>query len=138
MIKTKFLRKWGFSALFYAAITALLAFHLALWPGPAQGQGQGRKEKFYQLDELIKLFKIAKESGFSEQQLHEITIEDEGKTINAWDYLQKLLAKKEGDEKRQKMLMGKIYLSVQEVMDELNEKNPEDLTQLRKSMLLNE
>ncbi len=106
------------------ALGAIFAPH----PGTAQ---EVRGKGFYDVEELRRLLEVAREAGFSEQELREITIEDEGKVINVWQYLQELERKKREAAARLKAQQEKVYLTVQEQLEELKKDDPEDLTRLR-------
>lgn len=88
-------------------------------------------EGFYDLEELERIFEVARESGFSEEELRQITIEDAGEQINAWEYLQKRREREAAEAAREKERREKVYLTVKEIVDELNEDRAGDLSELR-------
>ena len=71
------------------ALWCLFALAALVTGVSAQGQEE-RKEGFYDVEELKRLLEVARESGFTEKELREITIEDGGKVINVWDYLKEV------------------------------------------------
>jgi len=94
---------------------------------------------FYGIDELERLFQIAKESGFGEEELRQIAIEDEqGKTVNAWDYLQEMRRRRSLKDRSSQERLQKIYLTVQDVLAELRRREKEDLKDLRDKSVFRE
>lgn len=98
-------------------------------------QAEDLSQGFYDLQELIRLIEIARESGFSEEQIREITIEDQGRVINAWEYLQEIQARRAAEEQRIRERESRVYLTVQDVVDDLIKMEDEDLHKLRESLL---
>ncbi len=123
--------------------------------GPDTAFAQLRKG-FYDVVELRRLLEVARESGFSEKELREITIEDNGefikaarkagfsakelsmmtvegneKKLNVWGYLQVLEIRKKLADDRLKAQRTKVYLTVQDLFADMKKKDPEDLTKLR-------
>ena len=91
-----------------------------------------RTEGFYDIDQLERLFQIARESGFSEQEIREITIEDEeGKSVNAWDYLQDVKRRRSMQDKADQEKLKKIYITVQDILSDLRRREKDDLRKLR-------
>ena len=91
-----------------------------------------RTEGFYDTDQLERLFQIARESGFSEQEIREITIEDEqGKSVNAWDYLQDVKRRRSMRDKADQEKLKKIYITVQDILSDLRRREKDDLLKLR-------
>jgi len=90
----------------------------------------------YDIDELRRLIDLARESGFSDEQVREITVEDEaGHTVNAYAFLEAYDRRIKEDAARIAAEQNKIYLSPKDVMKELDKKQPQDLNQLRDKML---
>jgi hypothetical protein len=105
----------------------------------APGKSAEHQAGFYDVEQLERLFHVAKESGFGEAELRQITIEDEhGKTVNAWEYLEEMkrrrTVKTTGDQER----LRKIYLTVQDVLAELRRREKEDLRDLRDKSVFKE
>jgi hypothetical protein len=85
------------------------------------------------------LFQIAKESGFGEAELRQITIEDEhGKSVNAWAYLQEMKTRRNVKDRGTQDRLQKIYLTVQDVLAELRRREKEDLRDLRDKSVFKE
>lgn len=90
----------------------------------------------YDINELRRLIEIARESGFSEKQIEDITVEDEeGNVIKAWAFIQDYDRRKKEEAERLAAQRAKVYLTPQEIIDELDEKQPKDIDDLREKML---
>jgi len=147
------------SLLRHALVAAALAALLAPAPAPAQTPPAGEtprppvdglelpppgsveappREGFLDLQELIRLLEVAKESGFTEEQLKDITVEDEGRLINAWEYVQEQRRKAEATAKARQERESRVYLTVKDVVKELMELEPKDLRKLRDELVLHE
>ena len=114
-------------------LMTLLALGAALGllaAAPALTQEE-RAEGFRNVEELKRLLEVARESGFSEQELREITIEDNGKIINVWEYLEEVERQKRLAAERRKAQREKVYYTVQDIFADLDKEEPADLTQLR-------
>lgn len=98
---------------------------------PVQSQ-QVEQEGFRNIVELRRLMEVAREAGFSDEEMREITIEDnEGNIVNVWKYLEEIERKKRLEAEKRKAQEEKIYLTVQDVFTELKKDEPADLTRLR-------
>ena len=115
-------------------LASLLCFGAAfglLSASPALTQ-EVKKEGFRNVEELKRLLAVAREAGFSEKEMREITIEDgEGNVINVWDYLEEIERQKRLEAERLKARKEKKYLTVQDVFADMRKGEPADLTQLR-------
>ena len=90
----------------------------------------------YNIDELRRLIDLARESGFSDEQVRDITVEDEsGNSIRAYEFLQAYDRRQKEEAARIAAVQKKVYLSPKDVMKELDQKQPQDLNQLRDTML---
>ena len=104
----------------------------------AFGQTAGPKP-LVDVEELKRIIEIARESGFSEEQVREITIEDEaGNLINALDYLKALEREKQLKASASEELKNKRYLTVQEIFADLKGSEQKDLKALREKYLIGE
>ena len=93
---------------------------------------EAENEGFRDVVELKRLLEVAREAGFSEKEMREITIEDDnGNVINVWKYLEEVERKKRLEAEKRKAQEEKVYLTVQDVFEELEKGEPADLTQLR-------
>ncbi len=99
-------------------------------PGAAYAQEE-KREGFYNVEELKRLLEVARESGFTEKELREITVEDGDKVINVWDFLKEYERKKRERAARLKAQKEKVYLTVQDVVEDLEKEQPKDLSRLR-------
>jgi DNA-binding transcriptional MerR regulator len=96
----------------------------------------GKIQGPYDVEELKRLIQIARESGFSDEQIREITVEDEaGNTINAYEFLQAYEKAQKAEAARIAAEQSKVYLAPQDITRELDKKQPKDLEQLRDKML---
>lgn len=90
----------------------------------------------YNIEELKRLLEIAEESGFTEEQLRKVTVEDErGNVINAWTFIRDYEKKKKAEEARLAAERAKKYLTPQDIMAELDGKQPQDIENLRDNLL---
>ena len=90
------------------------------------------REKF--IIELETLIKAAKNAGFSDKDIKEITITRDGKTIVVWEFL----AQEKIRERRNKIkgsFNKKKYFTVLDISDELESKEYTDLDSLREKMI---
>ncbi len=99
-------------------------------PGAAHAQEE-KREGFYNVEELKRLLEVARESGFTEKELREITVEDGDKVINVWEFLKEHERKKRERAARLKAQEEKVYLTVQDVVEDLEKEQPKDLSRLR-------
>jgi hypothetical protein len=90
----------------------------------------------YDIATLRRLIELARDSGFTEQQLREITVEDEhGNVVNAQAFLEDYEKRKKEQDAREAAERNKVYLSPKDLIKELDKKQPEDLDKLRDKML---
>jgi hypothetical protein len=93
-------------------------------------------EGTYDVEELKRLIELAQESGFSEEQIREITVEDEeGHTIKAWEFIQAYEKRKEEEAARLAAERARVYLTPKDIMTELDKKERKDIDSLRDRML---
>jgi hypothetical protein len=84
------------------------------------------------IEEMHRLIEVAREAGLTDEQIRQITIEDEfGNVINAWDYLQELDKRKEVELARREEEQNRVYLTPQDIFRELRARERPDLDQLR-------
>ena len=115
-------------------IAAMLGLGVALGllaAAPALTQDEPKKG-FLDVVELKRLLEVAREAGFSDKEMREITIEDDnGKIINVWAYLEEVERLKRLEAAKRKAEKEKVYLTVQDVFADLKKDEPADLTRLR-------
>lgn len=88
------------------------------------------------IEELRRLIDLARESGFSDEQIHQITVEDEdGNVVNAWQYLQDYERRKREAAQQAKAEEDKVYLSPRDILKELDKKQAQDLDTLRDKLI---
>ena len=86
----------------------------------------------YDLDELRRLLELARESGFSEEQVRNITVEDEeGNTINAFKVIEDIERCRREEKARLEEIQNRKYLTPQDVFKELDGGQKKDLKDLR-------
>ncbi len=87
------------------------------------------------IGEMHRLIEVAREAGLTDEQIRQITIEDEfGNVINAWDYLQQLDKRKELELARRQEELNRVYLTPQDIFKELRDRERADLDQLRERL----
>ena len=113
-------------------VTALLGLAAALGllaAAPALTQEQ---KGFSNVVELKRLLEVAREAGFSDKEMREITIEDgKGNVFNVWAYLEEVERLKRLEAEKLKAQKEKVYLTVQDVFTDLKKEEPADLSRLR-------
>ena len=88
--------------------------------------------------ELRRLLDVARESGFSEDEVRKITVEFQGEIINVWDFLAMLEKRKQDKLDADKAMREKPYHTVQDVFQDLEKEQPKDLERLRKDFRFNQ
>lgn len=90
----------------------------------------------YDIKQLRRLIQLAKESGFSKDQLRQITVEDEnGHVVNALAFLDAYERAKKEKAARLAAEKAKVYLTPKDLIHELDEKQAKDLDKLRDKMV---
>jgi hypothetical protein len=105
----------------------------------ALAYGQGAPDAF-PLDDsekLQRLLDIAAQAGFTDEQIKTITIEDEPRLVKAWERIQEQKLQREREEKAKAEREKRVYLTVQDVFNELLAADPEDLKKLREMLFAN-
>ncbi|MFI5400619.1 MAG: hypothetical protein ACHQZQ_06175 [SAR324 cluster bacterium] len=86
--------------------------------------------------ELETLIEAARKAGLTEEQIRQITvIDEEGRSINAWEYLQSQIEAKRKQEALELEERTKVYLTVPDVFADLRKREPQDLELLRKQLI---
>ena len=90
------------------------------------------KERQKFVNEMQILLEAAQKSGFSEQQIREISVTRDGKLVYVWDFLkqEKLRQKKEALAKN-KFILRERYLTVMDIANELESGETSELDALR-------
>ena len=129
-------RRWaGFVSLLPLC---LLAAALLCGGLPAALGQELSQEGFYDIDELERLIDVARESGFTQKDIEEITIQDEGREINAWEFLQNMKRKRALERERARAQSTKIYLTIQGILADLAKEKKDDLSTLRDDTIYRE
>jgi len=88
-------------------------------------------DKFVNVAELKRLLEVAREAGFTEDEIGKITIEREGKVINVLEFLKAWEQKQKDMKARERAYVDTDYLTAQDIFSELNKTQPKDLSKLR-------
>jgi len=120
-------------------LTAVLAFGaLGLMLGsalPVSSQTRANKPTRPPVQELLTLIESARQAGLTEDQVRQLTlIDEEGNSINAWDYLQSQLEAKRKQEALEREERTKVYLTVRDVFADLRKRETQDLNTLREQL----
>ena len=86
------------------------------------------------LNELETLLKAARDAQFPEEEIRAITVQREGKTINAFEYLEQAKRQQARKESRRVVLRDR-YLTVQDIMGELKSQESSKLDSLREELV---
>lgn len=122
---------------------AILLVGVSAWLGfGALGQDASEKKTttklfgVYDIDELKRMLDVAREAGFSEAQVQQITVEDdEGHTINAYKVIQDIERRQREQAARLAAEQARVYLTPNDVFRELDGKQKKDTTRLRENIL---
>ncbi len=99
-------------------------------PAPPRLEGE------YDIEELKRLIEMARETGFTEAEIREITVEDEaGNIVNALEFLEAHQRRQREQAEREAAQRAKVYLSPQDILAELDDRQNDDLDALRDKLL---
>jgi len=104
----------------------------------ASAQAPKTVDEAVNVRELRRLLDVARESGFTEDEVRKITVEYNGEVINVWEFLARLEEEKAQKEARDKAMREKPYHTVQDVFQDLEKGQPKDLEKLRKDFRFNQ
>ncbi len=95
-------------------------------------EAKAKRERQKFVKEMQDLLDAAKKSGFSENQIREISVTRDGKLLHIWDFLEqeKLRQKKEALAKK-KFVLRKKYFTVMDIANELESSETRKLDALR-------
>ena len=95
-------------------------------------EAKAKRERQKFVKEMQDLLDAAKKSGFSENQIREISVTRDGKLIHVWDFLEqeKLHQKKEALAKK-KFVLREKYFTVMDIANELESSETRELDALR-------
>ena len=80
------------------------------------------------------LLKAAQDSGFSQEDIRDITITRKGKTIVVWEFLEQEKLRREKEERR-RFVPRDRYLSVRDISQEIQSQETRKLDALRQKMI---
>ena len=87
------------------------------------------------LREMENLIAVAKEAGFTEEELKEITVEREGEKINVWEFIQQEKERLAMAKKAQEEAAKKRYITVQDITEDLILKESDQISNLRDNLI---
>ena len=90
------------------------------------------KERLKFVKEMQALLDAAQKSGFSEEQIRDISVTRDGKLVYVWDFLeQEKLRQKKEDLAKKKFVTRERYLTVMDITDELESSETRELDALK-------
>ena len=95
---------------------------------------EARKEHDKFVKEMQTLLKAAQDSGFSQEDIRDITITRKGKTIVVWEFLEQEKLRREKEERR-RFVPRDRYLSVRDISQEIQSQETRKLDALRQKMI---
>ncbi len=136
MFGKRWLAKGGLSARALTALLGIAALGLMLGSAlPVSSQTRPNKPTTPPVQELLQLIEAARQAGLTEDQIRQLTlVDEEGNSINAFDYLQSQLEAKRKEEARERELRTKVYLTVRDVFADLRKGESQDLNMLREQL----
>ncbi len=88
------------------------------------------------LKEMQRYLDVAREAGFTEEELKGVTIERNGEVINVWQYIQNELERQKRLEQEQNQASNKLYLNADDVREDLRDQQPSQIRKLRQKLIL--
>ena len=95
---------------------------------------KARKEHEKFVKEMETLIKAAQDSGFSQEDIRDISITRKGKSIVIWEFLEQEKIRREREERR-RFVPRDRYLSVRDISHEMQSQETRKLDSLRKKMI---
>jgi len=95
---------------------------------------KARKEHEKFVKEMETLIKAAQDSGFSQEDIRDISITRKGKSIIVWEFLEQEKIRREREERR-RFIPRDRYLSVRDISREMQSQETRKLDILRKKMI---
>ncbi len=102
---------------------------------PLEEQTEEIKKRLKKLRERENLIEIARQAGFTDQELQEITIEDGGETINVWNYIIQEKERFKKARKAKEEASKKRYITVKDITDDLLQKETDQVSNLRENLI---
>ncbi len=98
----------------------------------SEKEAKAEKERQKFVKEMQALLEAAQKSGFSENQIREISVKRDGKLVYVWDFLeQEKLRQKKEDLAKKKFVTRERYLTVMDIADELESSETSELDALK-------
>ena len=101
----------------------------------SQEETEAAKQRAETLREMENLIHVAREAGFNEDELREITVEREGEKINVWDFIQKEKERLARAKEEQEAAAKKRFITVKDITEDLNERDSRQISNLRDNLL---
>ena len=95
---------------------------------------KARKEHEKFVKEMETLIKAAQDSGFSQEDIRDISITRKGKSIIVWEFLEQEKIRREREQRR-RFIPRDRYLSVRDISHEMQSQETRKLDVLRKKMI---
>jgi hypothetical protein len=130
-------RRGRWAAWLLTPLTVLLVLALLGSAPPVSSQTRNpRKTPSKQsVEDMQRLIEVAKEAGLTDEQIRQITLEDEfGNIINAWEYLQGIEKRQQAELARRQEEQSRVYLTPLDVFKELRARERADLDSLRENL----
>ena len=108
------------------------------WAVPSHAEPPKSIYEAVNVKELRRLLDVARESGFSEEEVRKITVEYLGEVINVWEFLATLEKQQADKLASDKAMREKPYHTVQDVFADLEQGQSDDLKKLRKDFRFNQ
>ena len=98
----------------------------------SEKEAKAEKERQKFVKEMQVLLKAAQKSGFSEKQIREISVTQDGKLVYVWDFLeQEKLRQEKEDLAKKKFVPRERYLTVMDIANELESSETRELDALK-------
>lgn len=89
------------------------------------------------LREYQRLIDVAKAAGFTDEELRQIKIEDEGETIYLVEFVEQAIAKMKADRQQKEEELKKRYITVKDITEDLIKKESGQVSILRDTLIFN-
>lgn len=93
------------------------------------------KQRADNLREMENLIRVAREAGFNEDELRDITVERDGEKINVWDFVQTEKERLALAKKEEEVAAKKRFITVNDITEDLNQRESRQISNLRDRLL---
>lgn len=93
------------------------------------------KERLKRLQELERLLEVAREAGFTEAEVANITVDRDGDKVNVLEFVKQERAWFIQSSEKVEIGKKERYLTVQDITNELRQQEPKQLDDLRESII---